>query len=274
MVYDTLVMVEHTHYSVKQLAELAGISIRTLHYYDEIGLLPPARVEDNGYRRYDQESLLTLQQILFYRELGLNLKEIAEVITRPDFEIVQALKSHKVNLGQKAQRLAGLIDTVENTIRHLEGDLKMSEKELFSGFSEEQQKEYFKEAETLFDPKLVHQSQRRWESYSQAEKDAVRAEGKEIHLAILEQMDKGADSPEVQEQVAELHKYFVRSYYDCTFEIFRGLGQMWVDDPRFNEVYEKIKPGFARVFATSSDGVYGREERLAGDGRLISGIIK
>ena len=121
----------------------------------------------------------------------------------------------------------------------------MSEKDLFSGFSEEQQKEYAKEAEKLYDPKLVRQSQRRWESYTQEQKDAVRAEGEAIHLAILEQMEKGAASPEVQELVAALHRHFVTSYYDCTYEIFRNLGQMWVDDPRFNEVYEKIKPGFA-----------------------------
>ncbi|MEN8240423.1 MAG: MerR family transcriptional regulator [Chloroflexota bacterium] len=234
-----------TYYTVKQLADLAGVSIRTLHYYDEIGLLPPALVEDNGYRRYDQNSVLTLQQILFYRELGMNLKEIAEVITQPEFEIVQALQSHKLKLGRKARRLEQLIDTVENTIRHLEGELEMSKEELFCGFSEEQQKEYAKEAEKLYDPRLAHQSQERWESYTQEQKDAVRAEGEAIHLAILDRMDEGAESPLVQEQVAALHRHFVSSYYDCTFEIFRGLGQMWVDDPRFNQVYEKIKPGFA-----------------------------
>lgn len=245
MVYHFFVMVNHTHYTVKQLADLAGVSIRTLHYYDEIGLLPPALVEGNGYRRYDADSVLTLQQILFYRELGFNLKDISEVITRPDFEILQALQSHKQTLGHKAQRLKKLIATVDNTIRHLEGELVMSKKELFSGFSEEQQVEYFKEAERIYDPKLVRQSQGRWESYTQEQKDAVRAEGESIHLAILEQMESGGGTPAVQELVAALHRHFVRSYYDCTYEIFRSLGQMWVEDPRFKEVYEQIKPGFA-----------------------------
>jgi DNA-binding transcriptional MerR regulator len=255
MVYDSAMMVNHTTYSVKQLAVLAGVSIRTLHYYDEIGLLPPAQVEANGYRRYDQASVLTLQQILFYRELGMSLKEIGEVISQPEFEILEALRSHKLNLEHKAARLARLIATVDNTIRHLEGEVEMSKKELFSAFSEEEQREYAKEAEKIYDPKLVRQSQGRWESYTQEQKDAVRAEGEAIHLAILEQMEAGAESAAVQEQVAALHKHFVRSYYDCTFEIFRGLGQMWVEDPRFNAVYEQIKPGFA-VFLREAVRVY------------------
>ena len=121
----------------------------------------------------------------------------------------------------------------------------MSENELFTGFSEEQQKEYAKEAEKLYDPKLVRQSQRRWESYTQEQKDAIRAEGEAIHMAILEQMDKGAASPEAQEHIGRLHRHFVTSYYDCTYEIFRSMGQMWVEDQRFNEVYERIRPGFA-----------------------------
>jgi DNA-binding transcriptional MerR regulator len=255
MVYDSVVMVDQTLLSVKQLAELAGVSTRTLHYYDEIGLLPPARVEDNGYRRYDQGSVLTLQQILFYRELGLSLKEIAEIIHQPEFDLLQALQDHKAELRHRALRLERLIETVEKTIQHLEGDYQMSKNELFSGFSEEQQQEYFKEAEEIYDPKLVRQSQRRWESYSQQQKDQVRAEGEAIHRAILEVMDKGAASPEVQNQVGALHRHFVTSYYDCTYEIFRGLGQMWVEDARFKEVYEQIQPGFA-VFLREAVMIY------------------
>lgn len=255
MVYHSVVMVDQQLFSVKQLAELAGVSARTLHYYDEIGLLPPALVEDNGYRRYDQESVLTLQQILFYRELGLSLKQIAKIIHRPEFDILQALHDHKANLRRRAQRLEQLIETVEKTIQHLEGDTTMSKKEMFTGFSEEQQKEYFKEAEEIYDPKLVRQSQRRWENYTQQQKDDVRAQGEAIHLAILEHMDEGAHSPAVQEQVAALHRHFVTSYYDCTFEIFRNLGQMWVEDPRFKAVYEEIKPGFAE-FLREAVGIY------------------
>jgi DNA-binding transcriptional MerR regulator len=253
MVYHSLVMVNQTFYTVKQLADLAGVSIRTLHYYHEIGLLPPALVEDNGYRRYDQDSVLTLQQILFYRELGLSLKEISEMIHRSEFDILQALQDHKTELRRRAGRLDRLIETVDKTIQHLEGVYDMSKKELFSGFSEEQQKEYFKEAEQIYDPKLVRQSQRRWESYTQQQKDDIRAEGEAIHLAILEYMDKGADSPEVQERVAALHRHFVTSYYDCTYEIFRGLGQMWVEDSRFKAVYEEIKPGFAQFLRQAAE---------------------
>jgi len=122
-------------YTVKQVAAISGVSVRTLHFYDEIGLLKPAYVGGNGYRICEEPQLLTLQQILFYRELGFELKQIQDILTRAEFEKVAALLSHRQVLEQNLNRTRSLIDTIEKTIQHLEGAKKMKDEEMFVGFS-------------------------------------------------------------------------------------------------------------------------------------------
>ena len=122
-------------YTVKQVAALSGVSIRTLRFYDEIGLLKPARYRQNGYRIYQEEHLLTLQQILFYRELGFALKQIQEILARADFEKLAALQSHRKVLDQNLARTRALIETIDKTIQHLKGTEKMEDREMFIGFS-------------------------------------------------------------------------------------------------------------------------------------------
>ena len=127
-------------FTVKQLSRLAGVTPRTLHHYDAIGLLKPSHVGENGYRYYGDESLLQLQQILFYRELDLPLGDIQKIMGRHDFEALPALEGHKVELGRRIARLQRLIGTVDNTISHLKGQKVMNKKQIFAGFSEEEQK--------------------------------------------------------------------------------------------------------------------------------------
>ena len=121
-------------YTVSQLAGLSGVSVRTLHFYDELGLLKPAYVSGNGYRYYEEAQLLALQQILFYRELGLELKEIKNILRRADFEKAAALESHRSVLGKKLARTQALIATIDKTIEHVRGTKKMSSEEMFAGF--------------------------------------------------------------------------------------------------------------------------------------------
>src|SRR5687768_13964058 len=121
-------------YTVKQVSAMSGVSVRTLHFYDETGLLAPAYYGANGYRFYEEPQLLTLQQILFYRELGLELKQIKEVLGRADFEIVAALEAHRQVLQQNLTRTHQLIETIDNTILHLKGTRKMKTEEMFAGF--------------------------------------------------------------------------------------------------------------------------------------------
>jgi DNA-binding transcriptional MerR regulator len=122
-------------YTVKQVAAMSGISVRTLHFYDETGLLKPAYTGSNGYRFYEEPQLLTLQQILFYRELGFELKEIKRILGRADFEKVTALQSHRDVLQKNLDRTRSLIETVDKTIEHLQGTRLMTSEELFQGFT-------------------------------------------------------------------------------------------------------------------------------------------
>jgi DNA-binding transcriptional MerR regulator len=132
-------------YTVKQLAVMSGVTVRTLHFYDEMGLLKPAYIKANGYRIYEEPQLLMLQQILFYRELGFELKRINEVLSRREFEKVAALKSHRRVLEKNVTRTRTLIETIDKTISHLKGAKKMKSEELFRGFSVGAGKDRFKD---------------------------------------------------------------------------------------------------------------------------------
>lgn len=122
-------------YTVKQVAELSGVSVRTLHFYDEVGLLKPAYQAANGYRFYDEPQLLMLQQILFYRELGFELKQIKQIVSSPNFEKISALQSHRQVLQETLVRTHRLLETIDKTIEHLKGTTTMPNKELFAGFT-------------------------------------------------------------------------------------------------------------------------------------------
>jgi DNA-binding transcriptional MerR regulator len=138
-------------YTVRQVARLSGVSVRTLHFYDEIGLLEPAYQAPNGYRVYEEPQLLTLQQILFYRELGFELKQIREILGRPDFEKVTALLSHRKVLEETLSRTRTLLRTIDNTAEHLKGRKQMTNEEMFAGFTVAAGSDRFNEHITLGD---------------------------------------------------------------------------------------------------------------------------
>jgi DNA-binding transcriptional MerR regulator len=230
-------------YSVKQLSDLAGVSVRTLHYYDEIGLLPPSKIGANGYRSYDDAALLRLQQILFYREIGLELMQIKEILDSPDFDLVAALNSHRAVLQEKMKRLQNLIDTVDSTIKHLAGEVDMSRKKLFQGFSPEEQKYYERKARLQYGPENVNESIKRWNSYSEAKQEAIKQEGGQIYLDMASAMQAGL-TPQSAEVHAILDRWqqHMRYFYEPTLEILRGLGQMYNNDPEFRVFFEQIHP--------------------------------
>jgi len=142
-------------YTVKQVAAMSGVSVRTLHFYDETGLLKPAHLGANGYRFYEEPQLLTLQQILFYRELGFELKQIKQILGRADFEKAAALQSHRKVLQKNLTRTRKLIETIDKTILHLKGTKKMKSKEMFAGFSVAAGDDRFGEQTKLGDQKLA-----------------------------------------------------------------------------------------------------------------------
>jgi len=231
-------------FTVKQISKLAGVTPRTLHHYDDIGLLKPSRIGDNGYRYYGEESLLKLQQILFYRELGFPLEEIKKIMGRRGFDALTALETHKESLSRQMERTKRLLITVDNTIQHIKGEKLMSHKSLFEGFSEEEQEKYAQEAEKIYDPETVRESNRKWKSYSAAKKEAVMAEGRQVYEDMIAALPKGAESIEAQAAVEHWRKH-MDYFWTPNLEQLLGLAHGYNDDPRFRENFDKMHPQLA-----------------------------
>ena len=248
-----------TMFTVKQLSRLAGVTPRTLHHYDAIGLLKPSRVGENGYRYYGDESLLYLQQILFYRELGLPLDDIREIMGRHDFDALPALESHRLELGKRIERLQGLIETVDNTILYLKGKKGMSAKQIFSGFSEEEQAQYTAEAETMYDPETVKASNRKWKAYSAEQKQRILDEGRQVYLDMIAAMPHGAHSAEVQAVVGRWRTH-MDYFWTPGLEQLIDLARGYSDDPRFKANFEAMQPGLA-AFMQQAVEVYVADQK-------------
>jgi DNA-binding transcriptional MerR regulator len=228
-------------YTVKQLSNLAGVTVRTLHYYDEIGLLNPSSVGENSYRYYDEEALFRLQQILFFKEMDLELLQIQEILDNPAFDSLDALQAHRQALQARVRRLNRLIQTVDHTIRHLAGEVEMSKNQIFEGFTEAQQAEYEKQAMEMYDPEVVRASSRRWKSYSQAKREQILAESGAVYTDLIAVMDKGPDSDEVQSILVRWHDH-MRYFYEPNVEVLRGLGQGYNSHPDFIVNFQKLHP--------------------------------
>lgn len=228
-------------YTVKQLSDLAQVSVRTLHYYDEIGLLKPSKVGTNNYRYYDDAAVLRLQQILFYREIGFELMQIKEVLDSPDFDVVTALRSHRNVLQEKITRLQNLVRTVDSTIMHTTGEVTMAKKRLFEAFSEEKQKEYEREARLEYGPEKVNESVKRWNSYSQEQRDAVIEEGNQIYSDMVDAIEAGKDSHDVDVQaILDRWQTHLRYFYEPSLDILRGLGDLYNTSPDFIANFQKM----------------------------------
>jgi len=233
-------------YTVKQLAGLAGVSIRTLHHYDEIGLLAPRLRTAAGYRVYGETELLRLQQILFYRELGIPLNEIGRILDAPDFDPVIALENHRANLEVRLGRLHRLLKTVDDTLSRYAGENDMlTDKELYEGFSEETVARYRREARERYDGNLVEETERRMRRLSKTEWQAVKAEGDVVTRRLSALVNEPPGSANVQAVVAEHHAWLERNFYTASAELYDGLGQTYATNPEFREYYEKYATGMA-----------------------------
>jgi DNA-binding transcriptional MerR regulator len=231
-------------HTVKQLSELAGVTIRTLHHYDQIGLLRPTSVGGNGYRYYGDEALYRLQQIFFYRELDLPLSEIKKFMGRPDFDVLTGLEAHRSALRAEARRLNRLMQTIDKTISQLKGEGTMDPKGLFEGFSAEVQEKYAEEAAQKWDPETVRASNLKWKSYSPAEKHRILAEGQAVNADLAAVMAKSAASKQAQAVIARWHAQ-LQDFWSPNDEQLLGLAELYMEDPRFTAGYEKVAPGLA-----------------------------
>lgn len=231
-------------YTVKAVADLAGISIRTLHHYDEIGLLRPAQVSTSGYRLYSEGDLERLQQVLFFRELGLSLHEIREIIGHPGFDRRQALLDHKQLLLERQERLQRLIQSVDRTLDALERGIQMDKTDMFDGFDPSKYEEEVRQRRGK--TRAYAESAERTKRYTADDWAAIKQESQAINQGIASLMDRSPDDPAVQEWIRRHHQQINDRYYTCPPEMYRGLGTMYVQDERFAANYERVKPGMAQ----------------------------
>jgi DNA-binding transcriptional MerR regulator len=232
-------------YSVKQLVKIAGVSARTLHYYDQIGLLKPSFIKENGYRCYEERELLKLQQILFFRELQFSLKDIARMINSSGFNQLEALKDQRKLLELKKERTQGLINTLDNTIKKIEGGVSMTDDDLFKPFKDGKLVEYMDEAKKRWgETEAYRQSMEKVKHWTKEDYARIKKDGEEFTKQLAEAMDKDIKSPEVQALI-EKHYQGIKYFYDCPLEMYRNLGNMYIADFRFTAYYDKFKPGLA-----------------------------
>jgi DNA-binding transcriptional MerR regulator len=232
-------------YTIHKLALLAGISTRALRYYDQIELLQPSSVMRNGYRVYDQQSLLRLQQILFFKELEFPLNEIKKILDNPNFDQVGALKDQRCLLELKQKRLQGLVKTINTTIKHMTNRTMPLDAELYDAFADEEMKQYADEAKKRWgNTEAYKQSQERTKHLTKADIKKIKEDGNIFTQKIADAMPKGPKDSEVQVLIAEHYKG-INFFYECSLEMYQNLGQMYVDDSRFTAYYEKFAPGLA-----------------------------
>jgi DNA-binding transcriptional MerR regulator len=237
-------------YTIQKLSLLAGVSTRTLRYYDEIDILKPARINSSGYRIYGREEVDRLQQILFYKELGLPLDQIKEIITSPSFNAADALQEHREKLLNKRKQLDRLIANVDQTIAANEGRITMTDKKKFEGFKkqlvEENEQKYGKEIREKYGDNTVNKSNEKVLNMSKEEHDEVTKLAEEIHTTLAEAFKTGNPSGDLAQKAADLHKQWLTFYWnEYSKEAHAGLAQMYVDDERFTAYYDKEQPGTA-----------------------------
>ena len=199
----------------------------------------------NGYRYYNEDSLLRLQQILFYRELDMRLEDIKKIVIRRDFDVTGALQSHKEALRNQVTRLNKLIKTVDKTMDYLKGEKLMRNRDLFYGFSEEEQEKYALEAGQLYNPETVNTSNRKWKTYSAAEKERIMSEGNAIYADLVAAIPCGVDDPRVQALIGRWHKH-IEYFWMPTDDQLVALANGYYDDPRFKANFDKMDPRLAR----------------------------
>ncbi|MBM6859852.1 MerR family transcriptional regulator [Clostridium saudiense] len=247
-------------YSIKSLAKLAGISTRTLRYYDEINLLKPLRINSSGYRIYGDKEVDILQQILFYKELELPLEKIKEIIASEDFDIKKALYMHKENILKKQEELRKLLINVEKTIFSLEGGITMSAEEKFEGFKkkmiEENEGKYGKEIREKYGDSKVEESYKKIGNLSKEQWDEVQGLGIQINEKLKEAMSEGNPKAEKAKEVVEMHKRWLSFFGNYPVQAHLGLGQMYVDDERFTAHYDNAAGEGAAVFLRDSIAAY------------------
>ncbi|MFD8083891.1 MerR family transcriptional regulator [Kitasatospora sp. NPDC059722] len=236
-------------YSVGAVARIAKVTVRTLHHYDEIGLLSPAGRTRAGYRRYVDADLDRLQQILFYRELGFPLEEIAAILDDDSVSPSEHLRRQHSLLTDRIKRLQELAAAVEHAMEARRMGVQLTPEEKFEIFGEDYKEEWEQEAEQRWgDTEAWAESQRRTGAYGKADWERIQAEMTALNgrLAAAVAAGEPADGTLAMDLAEEHRQHICQNFYDCTFTIHRGLAGLYVGDPRWTDTYEKIAPGLAQ----------------------------
>ncbi|WP_100331134.1 MerR family transcriptional regulator [Bacillus xiapuensis] len=239
---------------VKEVADLAGISVRTLHHYDEIGLLVPDQVTAAGYRVYSEDNLETLQQILFFKELDFPLKKIKEMINNPAFDRKEALRLHRKMLLEKRHRIDRLLKMVDQTIQYMKGEIDMTHKEKFAGF-DFSANPYEQEARERWGDQAVETA---------SEKISQLTEAEHEHLADLwnSMASLRHHSPASKEAQEAMKAWYglLNKIGNYSLEAFKGLGQLYVADERFRKNIDQFGEGFAGFLKEAME-IYAEENK-------------
>ncbi|MCL2874146.1 MAG: MerR family transcriptional regulator [Defluviitaleaceae bacterium] len=250
------------NYTVNKLAKMSGVSNRTLRYYDQIGLLKPGRISSNGYRIYEKTEVDALQEILFYRELGVSLDEIKKMITATDYDRNQSLNRHLTALEQKKEQINLLIINVTKTISSTKGEIIMGDKEKFEGFKQnlidENENKYGCEIRKKYGDETVDNSNAKIKNMTEEQAVEIDRLTNELNLSLKEAVLQGNPANELAQKACELHRRWLCFFWSdgqYSKETHKNIAQMYCDDERFKAYYDDIIPGCAE-FLRDSINIY------------------
>jgi DNA-binding transcriptional MerR regulator len=236
-------------HTVGKVADLAGVTVRTLHHYDEIGLLSPSERSSTGYRRYDDRDLERLQQILYYRELGFSLEEIATILDDPKSDSVAHLRRQHELLNERIQRMQDMVNAIEFAMEAQKMGISLTPEERFEVFGDFNPDDHAEEVEQRWgDTDAYRESSRRTSRYTKDDWQRNKAESKDWARRLVDVMASGrpAESTEAKQLAEEHRQHISRWFYECSYEIHTGLADMYLADERFTATYENIQPGLAQ----------------------------
>ncbi|GLZ79144.1 HTH-type transcriptional activator TipA [Actinorhabdospora filicis] len=241
-------------YTVGRAAALAGVTVRTLHHYDRLGLVRPRGRDRSGYRRYTDGDLERLHQVLSYRELGFGLDDIARLLDDPDARPLDHLRRQRSLLEERIARLTAMARAIEHMMEATEMGLSLTPEERFEVFGEHDPAKYEDEVQRKWGASPAYsESRRRTASYDKAQWAAIKAEAEAITLAFKDAMARGepATGAAAMDLAEEHRAHITRRYYDCGYDVHRGLAAMYVRDPRFTATYDVVAPGLAAYISAA-----------------------
>lgn len=237
---------------VKEVAELVGVSIRTLHHYDQIGLLTPKEITDSGYRLYSKENLETLQQILFFKELGFTLKEIKKIINSPSYNRQEALILQRKMLIEKRNKVDKMIETIDKTIKHMAGEIQMTNEERFGGINL-RFNQFEEEARRRWGNHSIDEIKAKLKDMSKGEQNDLSDRWDKIFNKLACVRDQSPESQEVQSTIKEWYNFLNKNFSNYSLDAFNGLGQLYINDERFTKNIDQYGEGLAKLMSEAME---------------------